>query len=264
MNELNYSQYLKEMQGKLQNKKIPGYNKIIQSFHQNNIRSFTSNILYFILDYRTSEFLYISSNSAAVHGYSPDEVIEMGPTKIMQLFHPEDCDIIENQAFVQSRNYFKYLAQSIISRLQISINFRFKHKLGHWVHIEQQFNSLLTDKNGEILTIVGNQKLLNTIPENFEIHCRISVLSPFNYAIPVFSKNYTNLSSRLIKDYTFTEKELEIIQLAGKGFSSKEIASATQKSIETIHTQRKKILEKSKCKSMSEVIYISKKNNWIH
>ena len=60
-----------------------------------------------------------------------------------------------------------------------------------------------------------------------------------------------------------TAKELEIIKHISKGLTSKEIAYNSNRSVETVNKQRKTILEKTGCQSLSEVVTLAIKNKWI-
>jgi len=60
-----------------------------------------------------------------------------------------------------------------------------------------------------------------------------------------------------------SHREIEIIKLSCKGFSSKEIATTLFISLRTVEKHRNRIIEKCGCKNFIEVILFALKNNFI-
>ncbi|MBE0650652.1 MAG: response regulator transcription factor [Bacteroidales bacterium] len=61
-----------------------------------------------------------------------------------------------------------------------------------------------------------------------------------------------------------TRREIEIIEQLAKGLTSTQIASELNISFETVQTHRKRILNKFKVNSSSEIIVLAMKKRWIN
>jgi DNA-binding NarL/FixJ family response regulator len=91
--------------------------------------------------------------------------------------------------------------------------------------------------------------------------CKIHVLDENKHWKKVFEKKYAVNESQV--EMGITDKELEIIKHISKGLTSKEIAYNSNRSVETVNKQRKTILDKTSCQSLSEVVTLAIKNKWI-
>lgn len=257
----DYLSFINDMKGVLIEKEIPNIHTHICNLDSYAHLSNYLNSLLFILDYRTSSFHYVSPNSEEIQGYSPTEVNELGPEGLMKKMHPEEADIITNHIFPEGNKAIKFIPQQFRKNLRVSFNYRFLQKNGLYVHLHQQFSTLLFDADSNPLVIMGTINRIETDEPIKKVICKVAYKGFLNKWFTVYKKSYTLSSS--IENSPLSKVELEIIKLVSQGLTSKEIAEKTNKSVETIKTQRKKIISKTNCQNITDVVTLAIKNNWI-
>ena len=99
------------------------------------------------------------------------------------------------------------------------------------------------------------------------VHPESILIKPFNenqliIAVKRLLNGERNTPPNKLSD-TPTRRELEIIQLIAKGFSTKQIAELLSISFETVQSHRKNLLSKFNLSSSAELICIAYANNWI-
>lgn len=250
-----YSDFIAEIKGQFIDKQIPDLEEIIS-----NLKGITElgpvlNSCFFILDYRTEELLFQSSNYEEITGYNP---IEISHSNFLNLFHPTDKKIITEIVYSEGSKAGKKIPLFFLKKMKVSFNFRFLQKDGSYKKLKMQFKTLLYDENKQPLVIMGTN-LIYENPSN-DIVSEVSYRGPFGKNIIVYKKIFpvNDLESSIL-----TPKELEIVKLVSEGLSSKEIANKTGKSIETVNTQRKNIISKTGTQSMTDVVVLAIKNKWI-
>ena len=125
-----------------------------QDRYKNIIQEDKTAVLFFI-DFRQSKFLFLSSNTPEVEGYTKEEIIAMGPFKFYDLIHPADNIIMNSNTFVSINKYFINLDKDDISDYKIGYNYRLKQKDGTYVWLDNEFIFLMAGDNYEPLIIVG-------------------------------------------------------------------------------------------------------------
>jgi DNA-binding NarL/FixJ family response regulator len=143
----------------------------------------------------------------------------------------------------------------------VSYNYRLRLKNGTYRYLLQQFSYMMVDQDLNPLVIMGTTTDISNIYTKSELFCRLTIKNKKGIWENVFEKYRSNAESP--HSFQLTEKEFEIIRFVHNGHSSKEIAQRTNRSVETINSQRKSILNKTSCKSMTEVIVMAKENHWI-
>ncbi len=215
----------------------------------------------FVIDFRVAQFVYLSPNVFDVEGYSHQECMDMGPINYMNLIDPLDSDLIINKIFPEGSTFVKTIKDFDQSKLKISYNFRLRQKDGSYKMLLQQFSHLLYDEDLNPLVIMGTISDITEIHTKPEMFCRMHYQNTKGKWEKIFERFYS-LDDEFL-DYNLTPKEIEIIKFVYKGLSSKEIANLTQRSEETIKSQRKSILAKTNCKTMTDVIVLAGKNGWV-
>lgn len=240
---------------------VPDYEKHFENLE--NIDSslgFLDRIVY-ILDFRTSEFLYLSPNANAILGYSHEECMKMGPMRFMELFHPLDANIITTQFFIEGHSFIKEIKNLDISKVKVSYSYRLLQKDNSYKVLLQQFSHLMVDEEYNPLVIMGTTSDITEIHTKPELFGRVHQQNAKGRWEKVYERFYSLVD--IVEDYNLTPKELEIIKFVHKGLSSKEIANVTSRSEETIKSQRKSILAKTNCQTMTDVIVLAVKNGWV-
>lgn len=215
----------------------------------------------FIIDFRINQFLYLSPNSHQINGYTQAECLEMGPVKYVELFHPLDASIITAGFFVEGHQFIKKIKNLDFSKVKISYSYRLLQKDGTYKVLFQQFSQLMVDEENNPLVIMGTTTDLTEIHTRPELFCRIHYQNAKGKWDKIYERIYSLTDP--VEAFNLTPKELEIIRFVHRGLSSKEIANITNRSEETVRSQRKSILAKLKCQSMTDVVVLATKNGWV-
>jgi PAS domain S-box-containing protein len=94
---------------------------------------------------QTNNYEYYSPVITHITGYTPDEMNSFSVKEILTLFHPADVDET-NRLISESLSGDKGSATTI--------QYRFKHKMGHYVWLEDKY-SVMRDSNENPLTLIG-------------------------------------------------------------------------------------------------------------
>lgn len=98
----------------------------------------------YIFDVNKGSNIYMNRHYSELLGYSIDEINSMSETEFIELFHPDDRgDVIEHMAEVMSGQY------------KVEIEYRFKHKKGHWVWCYSIDSPFDIDENGKVNSFIG-------------------------------------------------------------------------------------------------------------
>lgn len=215
----------------------------------------------FVIDYRIGEFIYVSPNAFHVEGYTAEEVMEAGPIGFIGNFHPIDSEVLMNSVYPDGMEFVYQMPEVEFPSTRISVNYRLKQKTGEYFTMLQQFWYLADDGNRNPLAIIGTVTNITDLYKEHQMFCKIHVLDEKKHWKKVFEKRYAVNESQV--EMGITDKELEIIKHISNGLTSKEIAYNSNRSVETINKQRKTILDKTGCQSLSEVVTLALKNKWI-
>lgn len=257
----NLVEYLEQAKVLLEAEKIPDYDKFLTEEYLNNpVFSFLDSVL-FIVDFREDRIVYTSKNSLEIEGYSSDFLTGLSATGYFDLLHPLDAELVVNKVFVDGMGFTAQMENLELSKFKVAYNYRLRQPNGTYKMLMQQFSYLMVDEERNPLMIIGTVSDISGIQTKQEMFVRITVQNSKGKWEKIFERFYSLTEGH--NAFNLSPKELEIIRLASDGLSSKEIAAITNKSIETIHSQKKSILKKTNLKSMTEVILKSKENNWI-
>jgi DNA-binding NarL/FixJ family response regulator len=99
---------------------------------------------------------------------------------------------------------------------------------------------------------------------------KANTAAPCNYITKPFNEKQLLVSIERvfgnienIRNIKPTDRELSILKLIGKGYSSKEIASELSISFNTVETHRKNLIKKYNVNSMNELICMAASEKWI-
>jgi len=187
--------------------------------------------------------------------------MEAGPIGFLGNFHPIDADVLMNSVYPDGMEHTYKLSEEEFQTIRVSVNYRLKQKTGEYFTMLQQFWYLADDGNRNPLAIIGTVTNITDLYQEHQMFCKIHVLDEKKHWKKVFEKKYAVNESQV--EMGITEKELETIKHISNGLTSKEIAYNSNRSVETINKQRKTILEKTGCQSLSEVVTLALKNKWI-
>lgn len=215
----------------------------------------------FLLDFRVPKFIYLSPNTQYVHGYEQKELLEIGPVNFYGMIHEVDREIVTSQIFRDVVVFLNSLEETVdFNNYRFTYNYRLKQKDGSYRMLMNQFFMLVAAEDFQPLVIMGTVTDISDLYEKDALFCRIHKQDSKKRWKKVMENYYAN--NTLKAEVPFTNKEHQVLQYVAKGLASKEIAALTNRSIQTIHTQRKSILKKLNCANMTEAVVIGKDKGW--
>jgi DNA-binding CsgD family transcriptional regulator len=259
--KLDFLSFFKDAKYRSELESIPNIDQHFLNLQTHNpLLDFMSQVL-FVVDFRTAQYLYLSPNCLSVVGYTTEECYKLGPLKYMDLFHPKDYQNVIYHVFPEGQKLCCQLPADEIFNLRISYNFRLVQKNGTYKTLVMDFNQLMIDEEYFPLVIMGTLTDITEVQQKHEMFCRIQLRKRNGKWEKLMERFYQSTDQE--EDFGLTPKEMEIIRFVYNGLSSKEIANRTQRSTETIKSQRKSILTKTGCQRMTDVIVLAGKNGWV-
>jgi len=203
--------------------------------------------LTWILDVRTGAYRFMSHTSKWFTGHSPELLLQGGIAQMQSLLYPDDAD-----AYWQlMRRVWKFLLALPAQQrrhYQFSCDYRFQKKSGTIIRVLEQNSVLQTDKNGNIILLLGTCLDITHWKKSAELVA--SVYAPENeVSFLCTSADETNLLRE-----TLSKREKEVLKLVAAGYSSKHIADQLCISMHTVNTHRKKMIEKTNTKNTGELV----------
>ncbi len=206
----------------------------------------------FIYNCEKGEIEYTSSDIKKVLGY---ESSELDIKLLFEYIHPDDQSVfIRNET--KALEFCQQLDPELQNKYYVVHDFRMKTKAGDFVRIQQR----------SFACEVKNDVLKKTLV----VHTDISTIKSNNESVLHFigmhgAQSYYNahLDEGIGAHPPFSKKELEILRYMVQGKKSEEIAQLMSRSIFTIRNHRKKILQKSDCKNIQELLLKAVKETWV-
>jgi DNA-binding CsgD family transcriptional regulator len=210
---------------------------------------------YYLFNVSTLQFDFISPGIEKVLGYTPEEItLDL----LFSLFHPED-----QRYYVNYENEVGKFLQSLgperIFKYKIRMDLRMRRKDGSYTRILYQTMAFDLNDNGQIVRAFG-------------VHTDIGFLNIEGTPTLSFigfdgEPSYTNVQASEvlipIRESPLSRREKEILNLVMEGLLNKEIAGRLNIAKETVDKHRKNMLDKTDCKTSTELVAKAIKNGWV-
>lgn len=201
-----------------------------------------------ILDLRTQQFDFISSNTEEILGYDSSHFREKGLSFCNDIAHPEDL----SNTWKLIKNIWDLILE-VPPAIQPQFKFNYDYRIikpdGKAVRILVQNSVLQSDSKGNIIHVLGVYSDISHWKKNenqiASIVSAVSDICLFFTADPAGNtKQHPTLSKR----------ELEIVRLMAEGYSSKLIADKLFISFHTVNTHRQNIIEKTNTRNTGGLV----------
>lgn len=261
MDELDFPSYIKQAKHFSEMARVPDYDRFFRDVaFKDSVFEPIESVL-FVIDLQQASFLYLSPNTRQVEGYEVDEIKAKGPIRYFEWVHPMDAELILHKIFAEGMKFVKKLELTDLSNLRVSYNFRLRQPNGEYRWMYQKFSYMSVDKENNPLVIMGTLQDISEFQDKEQIFCRIYRERKENWE-KVFERFFD--CREHTANHPLSSSELEVLEFIREGLASKQIASFTGKSIETIHSQRKSILRKTECANMTEVVAKAQREGWFN
>ena len=201
-----------------------------------------------ILDLRSQQFDFFSSNAKAVLGYESSHFTEKGLAFCNEISHPEDLP--NTWKLIKSIwNFILNVPPAIQSRFKYHYDYRIIKPGGQEARILAQNAVLHSDSRGNITHV---QCVYSDISRwKRSEHQVASVMSTADNICFFFTADDMDTGNQ---KSVLSKRELEIVKLMAEGYSSKLIADKLFISFHTVNTHRQRIIEKTNSKNTGEVV----------
>ncbi len=209
---------------------------------------------YFVFNPPEMVIEYASESLTSILGYRPEELTL---NKLMQFIHPDDLPhFINFEATVTE--FWRQLPPEKVMKYKSRYDYRIKKKDGSYLRILQQIVTIQSDEEGAVL-------------RTFVVHTDISHLKKDNKMVLSFIGLEGEPSYYDVKPVEalrpskglLSRREMEILQLIARNYTSKAIAGELHISYETVSTHRKNIYRKTKTSSALELVQLALQKGWI-
>ncbi len=209
---------------------------------------------YFVFNPPEMVIEYASKSITSILGYQPEELTL---DKLMQCIHPDDLPhFINFEATVTA--FWRQLPPDKVMKYKSRYDYRIKKKDGSYLRILQQIVTIQSDEEGAVL-------------RTFVVHTNISDLKKDNKMILSFiglegEPSYydvTPIEALRPSKGMLSRREMEILQLIARNYTSKAIAEELYISYETVSTHRKNIYRKTQTSSVLELVQLALQKGWI-
>jgi DNA-binding CsgD family transcriptional regulator len=196
-----------------------------------------------IADLSQIKFLFVSDGIRKMIGIEPGE---LNPGHFVEVVHPDDLNrlgMLRAQTFIVEKEVLETQKGSAL----VSFTIRLRNPAGEYhQHLCQAYFFYSPNPHNAVylLQVISKVDWFKTKKQYYH-HYKGKDLALFKYPDEQLLKISPDLSQR----------ELEIIKLIEKGFSSKQIAEKLFLSVYTVHTHRSNILEKTGKAQVSDLIY---------
>lgn len=208
----------------------------------------------YLADYRTGEYLYFSNTFNDIANYPVHLLKKEGIRHYINLIHKDDWKIINNVIF---SSICKFLAETHAQedkKYRFIFNYRIQKPNGELITIRQINNYLRVDERGTPLLNSGVCTVIPyPVPNNkitYLVQSQNSYQTWENEDVKTFLPEQAQ-SNKL------SPSELNVLHWIKNGYNSERIAEQLNRSLHTIKTHRKNMLEKTQCRNTAELLQYS-------
>lgn len=197
---------------------------------------------YYVINNATRECVYVSKSAERLTGYAPEEFTY---DLVLENIHPEDKSFIDRSLLT----CFQYCNSGRKMRPvsdALTINYRFRHKEGHYIHILRNAYCSSLDKKRNM---IHNTSMCMVITEFKSDNKQKMMLTEGSKLLMELSSDESNENWEKL-----SKREREIVELLCINKTSKEIADELCISKNTVDTHRRKILNKLKCENTMQLV----------
>lgn len=226
-------------------------------------------VSFFLFNIESLKFDFISKSIKRLTGHDQKSIVNGGLNYINDHIHPSNRDFP-----VLLRNYWKKIKKGKGQRRRVQIPYehsfiiRIKHAYRFWVPLET-YLTYVSDSD----IILGIFKSMERDHLNVQPNYTKSYISKYGrdssglnlvHKLNILKKPFNDvLYSNHLHETKISDRENEVLQLIGHGFSAKQIAAKLYISIHTAVNHRKNLISKFEVKNTAELIKVATKQRFL-
>ncbi|KAA5549219.1 LuxR C-terminal-related transcriptional regulator [Adhaeribacter rhizoryzae] len=204
-----------------------------------------------IFDASKTNYPYISYKLEQLLGYEAQAYLQEGLCFTLSKIHPDDVpgllEILEKEM-----DYIAGLTPNQRLDYRSSYDYRIRKINGTYIRVLQRNLILNLDEANQVLHLLVVLTDITHLKKD-----NTKILHIINKQESGFAYFYNLAEQRVTKDTFLSKREIEILKLLGKGYSSKEVADELFISIHTVETHRRNMLEKTNIKDTSCLVHFA-------
>ncbi|WP_207424592.1 LuxR C-terminal-related transcriptional regulator [Desertivirga brevis] len=200
-----------------------------------------------VFNWKTMRYEEISSSVKNALGYDTFIFLKQGLEFILGVIHPDDIASFR-RIHIQIFDLFYQTPCEFRCDLKFSYNFRVKAADGSYRHILRQSTFIQLSIDGKPWLEFIESVDITSYSRFSDIKLTVTNGRNGKSKFEFVEFNYRQVN------YNISKRELEVLELAGKGFTTKDISSILSLSIDTVKTHRKNIMLKTGACNMPEAI----------
>jgi DNA-binding CsgD family transcriptional regulator len=200
-----------------------------------------------MVDFTNQRYLPMGQGVYNMMGYSPEDIYREGLRMAFQTTHPDDLVLLKE---LHQKLFAIYYETPIQRRkdLKFAFNLRVKKADGEYIRILQQTIFPGISDTGEPLFDFSTVTDITEFVKDNDLTLTVSELDDKGLYEQRYTQHFLHGHSK------FTPRQQQIIDLIGKGYTTRAIAEALYISVDTVKNHRKKILQLAGSKKIVEVV----------
>jgi len=201
----------------------------------------------FMVDFTSQRYLHMGEGVYSMMGYSSQDFYGKGLRMAFEITHPDDLVLLKP---LHQKLFALYYETPIRRRkeLKFAFNLRVRKANGEYIHILQQTIFLGINSTGEPLFDFSTVSDITEFKKDNVLTLTVSELNAEGVYQQKYKQDFKHEHPK------FTARQQQILELIGKGRTTREIAEALCISADTVKNHRKKILLLAGSKKIVEVV----------
>ena len=244
--------YLNSMEG--QNSPVILHNPegfIKKAFGDINFKSPFAPVV-FVSDLTKKGFIYVNKGIESLIGYSDRYITEGKFECFYEKFNDNDFKLVNENIFKQNLKVMGSASPEEMLNYVFSHNYRIKNKNGKYLTLLQRFSMVLS-RDKKFIGAIGSFSDISHFSKDNQMFHQIEHISGSetgNENNIIYHKTFF----RNPEDACLSKRELEVLKWMSEGYISKQIADKLNISLNTVNNHRKKMLQKTNCRTSAELL----------
>ncbi len=201
---------------------------------------------FYVIDYKKREFVYVSSNSLFLCGYTPKEVLEMNYTFYQKVVVEDDQDMLWEIDRIGHELFCRLSPDARIKSI-ISYDYRLKQPGDKIIMVNQRNTPIFLDEQGNVRFALC---VVNLSTNNLPGNVIIKIDDILQYYVYSFERKKWKKAANI----AISNRERDVLQLAAQGCSNEEIANILFINISTVKFHKTNIFTKLDVKNIAEAV----------
>lgn len=228
-----------------------------RGMHEKEIREYMDNTslwhnqFMYVHHIKTGKFFQKGFDTAL--GYKMENLTA---ERLVRIIHPTDLDKYFKISKALLSFVMDHARELIPFESSFSINYRVRKDNGEYVSILRQSTPLIKNGSGEVEAYISMCTEINDLINKHQV--RWNIYGPKSECFDEYLEQYLNP-----KDDLFTSREIDVLELLGEGYTSREISNELHISVNTVNSHRKKLMKKANVNKTVDLIMYAKENGYL-